>query len=195
MKKLLSGILAACLSLCLTVPACAAPTPAPTFKSDTGSRISVVLGKTYQFKITSSTGAKPTFTVAGKDFTVKSNGSKGHDYYFVVKAVGKIGDEAGVYINSQKKPSTVMKILAPAVKTDTGSKLTVAKGKTYQFKITSDIAPVVRTGNSSVFQIISQIWQGKSGTCYYVRVEAVGNKGQSTGLYVNGTRVTVCTVG
>lgn len=193
MKKLLSGILAACLSLCLTVSAFAATTTAATFKSDTGSKISVVSGKTYQFKIT-STGAKPTFAVGSKNFTVKANGAKGHDYYFVVKASGKVGSQTGVYINSQKKPSTIMTI-APTIKIDTGSKLMVAKGKNYQFKITSNAAPSAKIGNSSVFQVISKIWQGKSGTDYYVRIEAVGKKGQSTGFYVNGTCVTVCTVG
>lgn len=110
MKKIISSILAIGMAFCVTTSAFAATKTSPTFKSDTGSKLSIGVGKTYQFKITSLNGKRPTFVVPGKLFTVKTNGVKGKDYYFVIKAVGKVGGSAGIYINGQKKPSTVATI-------------------------------------------------------------------------------------
>lgn len=74
---------------------------------------------------------------------------------------------------------------------DTGSKISVKAGNTYQFKITSPTKPTFACGNSSVFKIIAT---SKSGNNYYFKVKAVGKAGQSTGFYVNGSK-TPCTVG
>ncbi len=76
-------------------------------KSDTGKTLKVQTGKTYQFKITANCG-KPTFVCgSGSVFTVRYNGQKGNDYFFIVKAVGKAGQSAGFYLNGAKTPSTV----------------------------------------------------------------------------------------
>lgn len=76
-------------------------------KSDTGKNLMVKAGTTYQFKITSNFG-KPTFACGtGSVFMVSYNGQKGNDYFFVVKAVGKVGQCAGFYINGAKTSSTV----------------------------------------------------------------------------------------
>lgn len=74
---------------------------------DTGKSLKVKAGKTYQFKITSNCG-KPVFQSGTQSaFTVKYNGRKGIDYFFVVKAVGKVGQGAGFYLNYTKNPVTV----------------------------------------------------------------------------------------
>ncbi|WP_312694951.1 hypothetical protein [Caproiciproducens sp.] len=161
-----------------------------TFKSDTGARVSIDAGMVYQFKITSLNGKKPTFSVAGKSFQVTANGSKGNDYFFKVKAVGKVGDSAGVYINGQKTPSTILSI-TNTIKVDTGSKLTVKSGKVYQFKITASVKPTFVSGNSSVFKVTNN---GNKGIDYFFKVTAIGKVGQSTGFYLNGSK-TPCTVG
>lgn len=76
------------------------------YKIDTGAKLSVKSGKTYQFKITAST--KPTFTCGnGSVFKVTYVGSKGHDYFFKAKAVGKAGQATGFYTNGEKMPCTV----------------------------------------------------------------------------------------
>ncbi len=76
-------------------------------KSDTGKALKVKAGKTYQFKITSNFG-KPTFACGtGSVFTVTYNGQNGNNYFFVVKAVGKVGQCAGFYINGAKTSSTI----------------------------------------------------------------------------------------
>jgi hypothetical protein len=79
-----------------------------TYKSDTGSSLSVQKGKTYQFKITSLNGKKPVFVCGNSSiFKVSYTGRKGSNYYFMVRAVGKAGQSAGIYINGSKAPSTV----------------------------------------------------------------------------------------
>ncbi len=75
-------------------------------KIDTGAKLTVNSGKTYQFKITAST--KPTFACGnGSAFKVTYVGSKGHDYFFKAKAVGKAGQATGFYVNGEKTPCTV----------------------------------------------------------------------------------------
>ncbi|MGX8710076.1 hypothetical protein [Clostridium sp. KNHs216] len=100
-------------------PTSAAPTTAPTttptgissnFKSDTGAKLALSAGATYQFKITSLNGKKPAFIVPGNSFKVKLSGNKGADYFFKVTATGKSGASAGVYINGSKTPSTILSI-------------------------------------------------------------------------------------
>lgn len=78
---------------------------------DTGKKISVKAGKTYQFKVTAS--AKPAFTSGNSAvFKVSANGSKGNDYFFKVTAVGKAGQSTGFYVNGEKTPRTVGTIVA-----------------------------------------------------------------------------------
>lgn len=76
-------------------------------------------------------------------------------------------------------------------KSDTGAKLTMAQNQTYQFKITSDKKPEFSVGNSSIIKLVSN---KAFGHTYYFTIQAVGKAGQSAGVYVNGTRATVCTI-
>lgn len=84
---------------------------AGTYKSDTGSRLNLGANKVYQFKITSLNGKQPTFNIAGSAFKVTFNGKSGNDYRYLVKAVGKVGQYGGVYINGQKTASTTITII------------------------------------------------------------------------------------
>lgn len=84
---------------------------AGTYKSDTGSRLNLGVNKVYQFKITSLNGKQPTFTIAGSAFKVTFSGKSGNDYRYLVKAVGKIGQYGGVYINGEKTASTTISII------------------------------------------------------------------------------------
>lgn len=160
-----------------------------TFKTDTGSKLTIDYGKIYQFKITALNGKKPIFVVPGKAFQVTATGSKGNDYFFKVKATGRDGESAGVYINGQKTPSTVITV-SNKIKIDTGAKLTVKVGKVYQFKITASTKPSFVSG-SSVFKVT---YSGQKGNDYFFKASAVGKKGQGSGFYLNGSK-TPCTVG
>ena len=83
---------------------------ASTFKSDTGSNVTLGTNASYVFKITSLNGKKPSFSIPGKSFSVTPAGNKGADYFFKVAAVGKDGDSAGVYINGSKTPATILSV-------------------------------------------------------------------------------------
>ncbi len=75
-------------------------------KLDTGAQLTVKAGKTYQFKLTAAT--KPTFICGNHSvFKIVAYSSKGNNYYFKVKAVGKAGQAAGFYVNGSRIPSTV----------------------------------------------------------------------------------------
>lgn len=88
------------------IPGCTA-TIRNVVKSDTGRSLTVKVGKTYQFKITTNCG-KPQFVCGtASTFTVKYNGQKGNDYFYIVKAVGKKGQAAGFYVAGEKAPSTI----------------------------------------------------------------------------------------
>lgn len=161
-----------------------------TYQSDTGSKVTIAYGGVYQFKITSLNGKKPTFVVPGKSFQVTANGSNGNQYYFKVKAVGKDGNSAGVYINGEKTPSTVITI-SDKIQVDTGAKLTVKAGKSYTFKITASSKPSFICGTNSAFHVV---YVGHNSNYYFYKVTAIGKSGQGTGFYVNGSK-TPCTVG
>jgi hypothetical protein len=164
-----------------------------SFKSDTGASVSLGTGVSYQFKITSLNGKKPTFVIPGNSFKVTPNGNKGADYFFKVTAIGKDGASAGVYINGSKTPGTILSV-SNAVKIDTGKSLTVKAGKTYQFKLTSNTKPSFTSGNPKVFTVA---YRGHSGSDYYYQVTAVGKAAQGAGFYLNGSKtpVTVATIG
>lgn len=95
--------------------------------------------------------------------------------------------------NASKTTSTVFSN-SSTVKVDTGKKLTVKAGKTYQFKITSSAKSFFVSGNSKVFKVT---YNGKNGNNYFYKVKAVGKVGQSTGFYLNSSKapVTVGTIG
>jgi len=163
--------------------------PKVTHTSDTNANFSLAQGASYQFKISSSDGSEPTFGVGSGSLAVSKVGKSGNDYFYKVTAVGKVGDQVGVYLD--KARLLVVTISAPSIQLDTGATIKVAQGKTYQFKATSTTTVNPTSGNSAVFQVVKVT---KTGNNTYFTVKAVGSKGQSTGIYVNGVRRTVATV-
>ncbi|HEX3017686.1 MAG TPA: hypothetical protein VHP31_07540, partial [Caproicibacter sp.] len=73
----------------------------------------------------------------------------------------------------------------PAMKLDTGKRLSVKEGKSYTFKVTYSKKPIFISGNSSVFQVK---FAGSKGSDYFFTVTAVGKAGNSAGFYVNGEK-------
>lgn len=162
-----------------------------TYRSDTTVPLFIGQGSSYQFKITSLNGKKPTFAVGGNGFKYTYVKCIGSDYYYRITAIGSNGTCCGVYVNGGRIPcctATVKNI----VKSDTGKKLTVKAGKTYQFKITSNCGkPRFVCGTPSVFTVK---YNGQKGNDYFFIVKAVGKTGQCAGFYMTGTN-TVSTVG
>lgn len=81
-----------------------------TYRSDTGFRLNLKAEKSYCFKVTALDGNQPDFAVAGHAFRVKMFRRQGNDYYYRVTAIGNAGVVAGVYINREPRPSTVISI-------------------------------------------------------------------------------------
>lgn len=162
----------------------------PDYISDTNKDISVVSGKTYQFKITSSTA--PRFTL-GTDgiFTIAPvvHPAGTNDYYYTIKATGKVGAATGVYINDNKL--IVATVSAPAFKSDTTGNVTV-KG-VYTVKITADAVPNFVVGTAGVFN--AQFVKVENKNEYYYRLTSVGKAGAQAGIFVNGVKTFVATVG
>ncbi|WP_444644542.1 Ig-like domain-containing protein [Caproiciproducens sp. R1] len=164
----------------------------PSFISDTTMDFSV--NGAYQFKITSTNGAAPSL-VAGTPgvFETQLVSTSGSDYYFQLTAVGKPGEQTGIYVNGVKLLVATVGTAASSVKSDTTKPIRVSQGKTYVFKLTADEKPAFVSGNSQVFQVK---FVKQSGKDYFYQVTAVGKAGQSAGFYINSdkTPVTVATV-
>lgn len=150
----------------------------PDIRLDTGSRLSVEVGKTYQFKITAS--SKPSFVCgSGAVFRVAYAGSVGNDYFFQVTATGSVGQSAGFYVNGEKTPRTIAWII-PAL--DTGKHLDVRQNQTYQFKVTAPSRPTFVCGSGSMFRVA---YAGSVGNDHFFKATATGPVGGSAGFYVN----------
>ena len=160
--------------------------PTATYKSDTGSTLSIGGGFTYQFAVTSLNNVEPYFVVAGSSFQATKVGNSGNTYYYKVKAVGKVGDAAGVYINHEAKPSTVITITNPC---DTAA-VTVNAGNSYQFRVTGPSQPVFQVAGIGNIPLTS-----KDGSNYFFKVKVPTNLAKGGhGVYSNGVRVAVLTV-
>jgi len=158
--------------------------------SDTNNDFSVESGKTYQFKITSTTAA-PVFTLGTSGvFTVApvSHVAGSNDYFYKITATGKVGTATGVFLNGNKL--LVATVKAAAFKSDTTKDATV-KGA-YTVKITAPAVPSFTIGTSGVF---TAKFVSKTGNDYFYKITSVGKVGAKAGIYVNGVKAFVGIVG
>jgi hypothetical protein len=159
----------------------------PEAASDTNNDFSVAKGSTYQFKITSATA--PTFTTGTAGvFSVALASVKGNEYYYKITAIGNVGAATGIYLNGNKL--LVATVKAPAFTTDTTKDMTV-KGA-YTIKVTAAATPTFALGTPGVF---NAAFVSKTGNDYLYKITSVGAAGAKTGVYVNGVKTFVATVG
>lgn len=156
------------------------------FVSDTTSNLTVN-GK-YQFRITSLNGHKPVMTVSNASFTVELASQSGNDYFYVIRCVGAAGSTANVLVDGYHVVSVTGG--TAGVVSDTTQPFTVAKGATYQFKLTSASRPVF-TGNNANFTVA---YVSNSGNDWFFKVTATGEKGASTTFSANDVVVTTATI-
>ena len=78
--------------------------------SDTTGNFTVPQGKTYTFKITSS--SKPTLVAGSSSFRYVSTKQSGSNYFIKFSAIGKAGDGCGFYLNGGKQPTAVAEIIS-----------------------------------------------------------------------------------
>jgi len=158
----------------------------PAATSDTKNDLSVAAGASYTFKITSATA--PTFTTGTAGvFTVALASHTGNDYFYKITATGKVGAATGIFINGTK-------LLVASVKagftSDTNKDVTV-KGA-YTVKITSATVPTFGVGTAGV---VNAAFVTKTGNDYFYKLTSVGAVGTKAGVFVNGVKIFVATVG
>ncbi|TQI68653.1 hypothetical protein [Clostridium sp. KNHs216] len=159
----------------------------PEATSDTTKDFSVAKGSAYQFKITSATA--PTFTTGTAGvFSVALASVNGNEYFYKITAIGNVGASTGIYLNGNKL--LVATVKAPAFTTDTTKDVTV-KGA-YTLKVTAAATPTFALGTAGVFKAE---FVSKTGNDYLYKITSVGAVGAKTGVYVNGVKTFVATVG
>ena len=149
--------------------------PQVSFISDTTS--DVAINNSYQFRITSMTGATPVMTLSNNHFRAELASQSGRDYYFKVYVVTP-GQSATVYLNGKKLVNVTT---AQSVISDTTSPFQVKKGSSYQFRITASSMPTFVAGSPS----FRAEYAGSSGNNYFFKVYAIGNPGDACGFYIN----------
>ena len=153
------------------------------FTSDTTMDLAV--NGSYTFKITSA--AAPAVAVGSQTFHLAYTGKSGNDYFYKITSAGAAGSAAGIYVNGTR--IFVATVKGNSFTSDTTADLTV-RGS-YTFKITSAATPAVTVG-SPTFHLA---YTGKSSDNYFYKITSTGTAGSSAGIYVNGTRIFVATVG
>ncbi|MGX8709080.1 MAG: hypothetical protein ACQGTM_02395 [bacterium] len=159
----------------------------PEATSDTTKDFSVAKGSAYQFKITSATAPAFTTGTAGV-FSVALASKNGNDYFYKITAIGNVGASTGIYLNGVKLLVATVKV--PAFTTDTTKDVTV-KGA-YTLKVTAAATPTFALGTAGVFKAE---FVSKTGNDYLYKITSVGVAGAKTGVYVNGVKTFVATVG
>ena len=180
-----------------TVKAVTAAVENITIKSDTTGNFSLKQGSSYVVKITckdkNGAAVKPIFTVGNsKVLKVQFLKQSGINFYYKITAIGKVGQETGIYTAAKGieavRQSKVLITSAAAekisIKSDTTGEFGLAKGASYSFKITSPkgVVPIFTIGTKGVFsfELVK-----KSGNDYFYKITAIGNPGQSAGIYTS----------
>ena len=161
----------------------------PAFESDTTYDLTV--NDVYQFRITSLDGHTPAMTLGNGNFRVELASRSGNDYFFKVYVQGNAGSTCGVFVDGQYL--LTLTVGGSAVVSDTTAPFTVAQGGTYQFKLTAAQRPAFVAG-SPCFTVE---YAGNSGNDWFYKVHAVGEAGESSGFYINGSAspVAVASIG
>ena len=160
----------------------------PEFKSDTTADFSVAPGASYTFKITSAT-APNLVAGTGGVFNVTPVGKSGNDYFIKITAIGKVGDASRIYVNGTK---LLVATIKSDVKSDTTQDITVKKGASYTYKITTSVAPTFAIGTGNVF---TYKLTAHNGNDYFYQITATGAVGAKAGIYVNGQKINAATIG
>ncbi len=145
-------------------------------------------GSDTNFKYTAN--ADGTYTV--EVIAVDPNFASENEGKVIAKLVDENGDEDTDYSETDCAV-TALAVPDATFTSDTGATLTVAQGASYTFKITSvdGKEPTFSVG-SNAFSVTKV---GKSGNAYFYKITATGAVKTSTGIYVNGVRSTIATIG
>ncbi|MBE6823597.1 MAG: hypothetical protein E7518_10960 [Ruminococcaceae bacterium] len=132
-------------------------------------------------------------TATGNTATVKvlridSDFASENEATLTAKLVDEDGDEIDDYASAE---IALTAIAVPDAKSDTTTNFTVAQGASYTMKVTSATAPSVTLGTAGVFAVTTT----KNGNDYFYKFVPTGKVGAATGVYLNGTKLLVASVG
>jgi|GEM_PF-1785000 hypothetical protein len=170
------------------------------FKSDTTGNLNLKQGSSYCIRIAGfskdDSVVKPVLTASGTNVLKTQFVNRiGSNFYYKITAIGKVGQTAYVYtsalgvaqvtqckvtIVSAEKKQTTQK--DSKVKCDTYGEFGIEKGASYCFKLTvsKGIEPSFAVGSKGIF---TSKFVKRSGDYYYYKITAIGNPGQSAGIY------------
>lgn len=157
-------------------------------RCDTIGNFKVEIGTNYTFKVTS--GSQPVLNNGSSSFKLVKQWNDGNDYLFTFKAVGKIGDGCGFYLNGGKSPIAIATIVNAYI--DTGSLTLNAYGK-YIYMIKSRGTPVFRVGTPGFVDLKLIKRETKDTNYYYYQVSSNGRLG-TIGAYLNGQRIGIINI-
>ncbi|QEY35649.1 hypothetical protein FL966_11595 [Caproiciproducens galactitolivorans] len=167
----------------VTVGQAAAP------KSDTNSDFTLKKGASYTFKISNATSFYPG---SSNIFQVAKVSTSGSDAYYKITAIGNPGQSAGFYMSAPGYASQkvcVITVGAPdsvSIQSDTNLDFSLAKGASYQFKITAPGASSItfNPGTAGVFQVT---FLRRTGNDFFYKITAIGKSGQQAGIYASAS--------
>lgn len=157
-------------------------------KSDTNSDFSLSVGAGYQFKVTAPGAASVKFSAGSAGvMNIVPLSHTGDDFYFRIVAAGKPGQQTGIYVTAPGQPAKklcVVSVKEISVTSDTNSDFSLAKGKSYMFKITAPGAGSISFGAGSA-GVVNTAVVSHSGSDFYCKVTATGSVGQKAGIYAS----------
>ena len=197
------------VTLPVTVEPSSQPVTPPAssgWTSDTTTDLTIEPGKSYQFKFTAAKPDEIKVWLGTPDvFTVQKTATESNAVYYKLTATGKPGAQAGVYVSYEGGSGTKLCVATvaggtssggsssgsgsgttpPAAATltcDTTSNFGLAKGGSYQFRLTTSDGkkPSFWAGTSGVFDVQ---YMGQSGSDFFYKITAVGEPGSEAGFY------------
>ena len=155
---------------------------------DTTGNFKVEVGTDYTFKIIS--GNQPILTNGSSSFKLINKWNKGNDYLFKYKAIGKIGDSCGFYLNGKKSPIAIATIVNADI--DTSNLTLNAYGK-YIYMITSRGYPLFRVGTPGFIDLKFIKRESENPAHYYYQALSNGRLG-TVGIYLNGQKIGIINI-
>lgn len=162
--------------------------PPVTMKSDTNVNFSVKQGASYMFKIT---GATSFHAGSSGVYNIQLVSKSSNDSFYKITAIGQPGQQTGLYMSAAgySQKICVVTVSAPTpivITSDTNYDFAIAKGASYQFKVTAPGAQSINfcAGTAGVYQITPI---KHTGNDFFYKITAIGASGQATGLYASVT--------
>lgn len=152
------------------------------FTSDTTTTVYVKQGSQYTVKINCSSGRPKLVAGNGGVAEINFKAQSGTSYYFDVKAIGKVGQATGIYINDSKISTFIIKV-DTTVESDTTMNIHKKVGQCYTIGLKCPDKPTVTLGSSGIATICGVYKSGDKWLC-----PIVGFNEGVTGVYTSVNR-------